>query len=611
MNSELIRRSVLTATLCLALAFLAGCELFVADGDTDTGINARGGYFYLLDNESARLLMLDRNMNAVRTWPYSDFTAESYVQGLTFDGDALWVSVAGADDSIRQLDLADGDAITVTRTLAAPPAGAGTVRDIAWDGSFLWVLNGGSVTYSTPPELFKIDPFDGTILTRLALPTAEPRALCYVGANTDVYGAGAREGLYYTDKDEDLVYVYDTARFLFRDGFPAPVGPRGANYVYPLGIFFDGAQFWTTNSSGEADYIFNLDYAGQQIQLIEPPYEQPGAIVWVDRNLAVASAPVVQQASPNTGGPGAHKTLAVRGLGFRTGLTADFGVGVTVDSLTYVGPSEFKAYITVAGDADIGPRNITVTNPDGQQGIGVGLFSVVEFDPSTGYLWVLDAVNGLLHRYSINEARYVATYDASLVAPGGSVQGLAFDGTSLWLSAAGTDDIVAKIDTTGGDLSVLQSFTAPPGATGTVRDMAFDGTHLWIPNSGSDEIYRVDPANGAIVETIPTPSGESRGATWADGRLYCNDKDTDEVYVWDPDASSWSVAFPSPNPPGGDASNRYPTGLTWDGYSFWQANSTGDFDYMLQVAPDGTLLGSVEVPDRGTAQPTGLVFTRN
>ena len=78
--------------------------------------------------------MLDRNMKAVRSWPYSDFTAESYVQGLTFDGDALWASVAGSDDSIHQLDLADGDAITVIRTLVAPPDGQGTVRDIAWDG---------------------------------------------------------------------------------------------------------------------------------------------------------------------------------------------------------------------------------------------------------------------------------------------------------------------------------------------------------------------------------------------------------------------------------------------------------------------------------------------
>ena len=40
-------------------------------------------------------------------------------------------------------------------------------------------------------------------------------------------------------------------------------------------------------------------------------------------------------------------------------------------------------------------------------------------------------------------------------------------------------------------------------------------------------------------------------------------------------------------------------------------NSSFEYDYIFQIAPDGTVLSTVEVPDRGTAQPTGIVFTRN
>jgi hypothetical protein len=51
--------------------------------------------------------------------------------------------------------------------------------------------------------------------------------------------------------------------------------------------------------------------------------------------------------------------------------------------------------------------------------------------------------------------------------------------------------------------------------------------------------------------------------------------------------------------------------MTWDGVSFWICNSTFEFDYIFQVAPDGTLLSTIEVPGRGDAQPTGIVFLQN
>jgi sugar lactone lactonase YvrE len=590
---------------------LGGCDPFWADGDHDVGIQSRGGYFYLIDNDSERLVMLDRNLTEQRSWPFSDFTAEHAVQGLTFDGASLWVSVSGSDDSIHQLDLAGGDTISVVRSLVAPPAGQGTVRDIAWDGQFLWVLNSGSATYAFPPEIFKLDPADGAVLGRYPLPSGEPRGMCFVGPNQDAYGSGALEGCYYTDKDDDAIYVFETARLIFHEGFPAPVGPRGVNYVYPVGLAFDGQDFWSTNSSGDADYLFQLDSAGAVKQRIDPPYGQMGALVWAEADLSVPAAPVVRQVAPNTGGPSAHKTVSVIGAGFRVGLTVDFGVGVAVDSLAVVSSSEVTVHLTVDPAADIGARDVTVTNPDGKTGVGTGLFHVVEVDPSTGYLWLVDSDADLLYRYSINERIFVAAYPTGPVAPGGSVQGLAFDGTHLWLAAAGTDDKIAMIDTTGGTLSVLQSFVAPPNGTGTVRDMAFDGIDLWVPNDGSDSIYRMSTGEGDVLETISAPGLEIRGTTWANGRLYGNDKDTDLVYVWDSGSSTWSSVFETPTPPGGTTSNRWFTGMTWDGVSFWMCNSTAEFDYIFQVAPDGTVLQTVKVPGPVSAAPSGLAFSQN
>ena len=302
MNYDRRRIVTLMALAAVALTYLAGCESFIADGDSDTGVNARGGFFYLLDNESGRLVMLDQKLVLVDSWPYSEFTAESYVQGLTYDGFSLWASISGNDDALVQLDLAASDTIEVPRTLPAPPTGQGTVRDIAWDGSVFWVLNSGSATYGNPPQLFQIDPENGDILTVHDLPSAEPRALCYVESNADAYGTSIPEGLYYTDKDDDLIYIFDKTRLIFLNGFAAPVGPRGVNYVYPLGLFFDGEGFWSTNSSSVADYLFALDVNGVQMQSVTLPYGQPGALVWLERDLRIAMAPLVTAVTPNTGG---------------------------------------------------------------------------------------------------------------------------------------------------------------------------------------------------------------------------------------------------------------------------------------------------------------------
>ena len=300
--------------------------------------------------------------------------------------------------------------------------------------------------------------------------------------------------------------------------------------------------------------------------------------------------------------------MTVRGTGFRDGLTIDFGDGVAVDSLSYVDMFEVKVYITIAADAELGPRDITVTNPDNKVGVGADLYFIVDTDPSTGFIWFLDDGTDTLNRFSISEQAIVASYDTT--PAGASLQGLVFDGTNLWIIAAGSDDQVAKIDTTGGVVTVLDVFEAPLNGTGTARDAAYDSTDFWIPNDGTDSIYRVAVDGGEVLETIPSPDIEPRGTTWADGKLYCNDKGTDLVYVWDPDAAAWSEVFSVPIPPDGPDSNPFPTGMAWDGISFWLCNSSYEFDYIYQVSPDGTLLNAIVMPNRGDSQPTGVVFTQ-
>lgn len=620
MNKTLTASRALVVLALGAVVMSAGCGgLFFDDGNEDEGVQSSGGYFFLVDNETQQILMLDRHLAVRRSWPFTAFTSETFVQGVTCDDGALWVSVAGAVDAIYRLDLTAGPAPVIVRAFAAPPEGRGTVRDLAWDGAHLWALNGGSVTYATGPELFKLDPLSGTVLAQHALPSAEPRGLCYVGPNADVYGGGARVGLYYTDREDNFIYVFSPERSLWFDGFAAPVPPRslpaGVFYIFPSGIEFDGQRFWTVNSSGPADHLFRLDANGAVQLRIDLPYERPGAVAWSPRDLTVAPAPEVFEASPNTGGPGAHKIVTLTGAGFRdgAGLAADFGAHVATDSLRFESTTRLTAFITISEDAALGPRDITVTNPDGQQGSGAALFRVVADDPSLGSLWLGDLAAGTVRRYSINDRAWVEIYDTTPISQA-SQQGLTFDGEKLWISFSLPDRLVARVDTAGGVLSLDRDLAAR--ATGTVRDLAWDGQHLWVANQSTTTpawnlIDRLDPQTGEILQTVPAPlsAGGIRGIAWADGSLYANDKDSDSVYVWLPEAERWEAVFAAPVPPGGGPDNVFPTGMAWDGTSFWLANSTGEYDYIFQLSPEGTVLSTIEVPDRGPAQPSGLVYT--
>ena len=238
-------------------------------------------------------------------------------------------------------------------------------------------------------------------------------------------------------------------------------------------------------------------------------------------------------------------------------------------------------------------------------------FSIPTVDPLAGYLWLADPNSDSLYKIRIIDTTIVQSWSTLGVAPGGSAQGLTFDGTHIWLCAGGTDDRIIKLNTDGATLSAISSITAPPAAQGIAREIAFDDQYIWAANSETDYIYKLDTTTGDILDSVATPANEIRGIVVVNGLLYSNDRETDSVYVYNSTSSSWTPVFPTPAPPGGDDSDRWSTGMCWDGVNFWIANSTYEFDYMFQVSTDGAVLRTYEVPGRGDAQPSALTFTQD
>jgi len=90
----------------------------------------------------------------------------------------------------------------------------------------------------------------------------------------------------------------------------------------------------------------------------------------VQANIPGITNPVISSVSPNTITQGTSTTIIVNGTNFQNGAVLAFsGVGLGVNSVTFISQTSLEASITALSDSQIGPRNLIIVNPD--QGSGV------------------------------------------------------------------------------------------------------------------------------------------------------------------------------------------------------------------------------------------------
>ncbi len=94
--------------------------------------------------------------------------------------------------------------------------------------------------------------------------------------------------------------------------------------------------------------------------------------------FTVNAAPTVTSTTPSSRGQGAAiQLITINGSNFVSGATVAFsGIGITVNSTTFVNANTIQAYVTVSGSATTGAGNVTVTNTDGGTGTGTNVFTV-------------------------------------------------------------------------------------------------------------------------------------------------------------------------------------------------------------------------------------------
>lgn len=612
-----MKKIVFNALLLVSAALLVNsCNIFGPDGDSSSTLTSTDGYFYMFDRNTRNLYQLDVQMHQLNVWNVNELTDDSFVQGITFDGEHIWIAASGTARSLFKLDLT-GDEPVAIQTIQAPPGGSGTVRDIGFDGNYLWVANSGSVSLNNPPALYKVNPETGVVENEYQMPFAEARSVSFIPPNGDQYGRGAASGVYIGDIENNKFWNFRPDRPVFADAFDAPEPPTGQFTINPVGLTYEimangEIKFWTVNSSLSTNYLFKLSRTGSVEERFElNQYVSPGPIVFAPIDVTIPAPPEITSVVPNKGALNTTTDVVINGGGFidGSGLEADFGADISVASLQYESSGKLTAEITISGDAQIGYHSVSVTNPDGQTATLENAFEVTATPPLFGFLYVLDFDDNWLYKLREADGGLEQEWNTQEMAAAGSPQGITYDGEYFWLASAGSDRALIQFEIDGANLNEIKRINAPyPTGSGTVRGIYYDSGTIWALNSGDNKLYKIDAEFDEIVDEFDSPGLETRGVTMANGVIYVTDRDLGRVYSLDESTGDWEIEFEVPLPEGVPDSHRWPIGLDYDGENFWIVVSRFASDFVLEVTPGGQLLRTIESPRIGPDILSDVVY---
>lgn len=154
--------------------------------------------------------------------------------------------------------------------------------------------------------------------------------------------------------------------------------------------------------------------------------------------------------------------------------------------------------------------------------------------------------------------------------------GLTYDGTYLWVGTSYANtagDFLWKIDPADG--SVVGTIPIPePYQFYKVKGLAFDGQYLWVFEdiSGTDKFYKVDPNTGAVLKSFPSPHNNYVGGiTYANGYLWFSN-----YYGSSPEGVLTKIDTTNGTPQATIVTQgEQPMGVAFDGQFIWCAEDSG------------------------------------
>lgn len=157
------------------------------------------------------------------------------------------------------------------------------------------------------------------------------------------------------------------------------------------------------------------------------------------------------------------------------------------------------------------------------------------------------------------------------------VNGVTYDGEKVWFASGAS--ILAFDPATGNKVDSVD--VASHAGT------AFDGQHLF--QIAEDRIYKIDPASGRVLATIPAPAGGGdSGLAWAEGTLWVGHYRERKIHQIDPETGKILRTIET---------NKFVTGVTWLDGELWHGTWENDESELRRInAQTGEVLESIEMP---------------
>jgi hypothetical protein len=305
------------------------------------------------------------------------------------------------------------------------------------------------------------------------------------------------------------------------------VGRRWGDYSYTSVDPVDDMTMWTIQQFCNA----TNSYGVRVVQLIAPPPATPASVTPPGIPEGQSSVIVTLTGTPVSG-----SGFFDPGAGFPNHLGASLSGGVTVNSAAYVNPTTVTLDLNTVG-APMGPKDISVINPDGQSRTGAGILTVVTstatlslIAPDGGETWTVGdarsiqwASSGLSGNVKIELSRDGgATFPEVLFATTPN------DGSQLWTVTGPRDSTVrvrisslllpSTADTSASDIVILQ-----PAVT-VVRA---NGGEVWFRNSPELLEWSTIDVSGTLTATL----SRNGGATFPETLFTALANDGSEAWV--------------------------------------------------------------------------------
>ncbi|HEY4817365.1 MAG TPA: galactose oxidase-like domain-containing protein [Candidatus Acidoferrum sp.] len=265
--------------------------------------------------------------------------------------------------------------------------------------------------------------------------------------------------------------------------------------------------------------------------------------------------PAPTSVTPNSGSQGQLITVVIKGNNFQNQSACSFGAGTIVNSCVLNSPTQLTAAVSIGSTAVVGPRDVTVTSPDGQGGALIGGFSVTStatillvqkatfsLQPTSGgtvtltlpqataaghtlivgmSFWPLDIssvtdgsgdafTRGLttsIYHNVAGSATYSNFYYAKSTAGGTTALSLNFSGGSTYLLVAVAEvaglDPTAPLDQSGFHESLTATATWSSAAVTTTA--ANEYLFSWAASEASNATC-ASPATGWVIESQTNPA---------------------------------------------------------------------------------------------------------